>query len=245
MSAGSLVLIAGFFYGVFKFVFEYLNIKSDNVRREENKKAFDNVVSQLSSSNPSAQLSAAILLRRFFDAKRLKKSPELATETINVISALLRTIPTGVYQKTLADGLAYARDLSFADLQRTNLQDAYLGIKDGRISMKSSDMFLSDLSYALLENIDGHRVIFYRSILFCTQIKNCDFTEASFYGADLTGVTFKNVILKNADFTNAENVPQAIQEKLVNGKFVEDGLFSASQESKNKTIFFFYARQNV
>ena len=184
MSAGSLVLIAGFFYGVFKFVFEYLNIKSDNVRREENKKAFDNVVSQLSSSNPSAQLSAAILLRRFFDAKRLKKSPELATETINVISALLRTIPTGVYQKTLADGLAYARDLSFADLQRTNLQDAYLGIKDGRISMKSSDMFLSDLSYALLENIDGHRVIFYRSILFCTQIKNCDFTEASFYGAD-------------------------------------------------------------
>lgn len=134
--------------------------------------------------------------------------------------------------------MAYARDLSFADLQRTNLQDAYLGIKDGRISMKSSDMFLSDLSYALLENIDGHRVIFYRSILFCTQIKNCDFTEASFYGADLTGVTFKNVILKNADFTNAENVPQAIQEKLVNGKFVEDGLFSASHESKNKTIFF-------
>ena len=238
MSAGSLVLIAGFFYGVFKFVFEYLNIKSDNVRREENKKAFDNVVSQLSSSNPSAQLSAAILLRRFFDAKRLKKSPELAKETTNVISALLRTISTGVYQKTLADGLAYARDLSFADLQKTNLQDAYLGIKDGRISMKSSDMFLSDLSYALLENIDGHGVIFYRSILFCTQIKNCDFTEASFYGADLTGVTFKNVILKNADFTNAENVPQAIQEKLVNGKFVEDGLFSASHESKNKTIFF-------
>lgn len=77
-----------------------------------------------------------------------------------------------------------------------------------------------------------------RSILFCTQIKNCDFTEASFYGADLTGVTFKNVILKNADFTNAENVPQAIQEKLVNGKFFEDGLFSASHESKNKTIFF-------
>lgn len=238
MSAGSLVLIAGFFYGVFKFVFEYLNIKSDNVRREENKKAFDGVVSQLSSSNPSAQLSAAILLRRFFDAKRLKKSPELASETINVISALLRTIPTGVYQKTLADGLAYARDLSLADLQRTNLQDAYLGTKDRKISMQSADMFLSDLSYALLENIDGHRVIFYRSILFCTQIKNCDFTEASFYGADLTGVTFKNVILKNADFTNAENVPQAIQEKLVNGIFVEDGLFSASHESRNKTVFF-------
>lgn len=137
MSANSLVLIAGFFYGVFKFVFEYLNIKSDNVRREENKKAFDGVVSQLSSSNPSAQLSAAILLRRFFDAKRLKKSPELASETINVISALLRTIPTGVYQKTLADGLAYARDLSLADLQRTNLQDAYLGTKDRKISMDS------------------------------------------------------------------------------------------------------------
>ena len=38
-------------------------------------------------------------------------------------------LQTGVYQKTLADGLAYAQDLSLVDLQRTNLQNAYFGQK--------------------------------------------------------------------------------------------------------------------
>lgn len=39
-------------------------------------------------------------------------------------------VPTGVFQKTLADGLAYGHDLSKADLQKTNLQDAYIGSKE-------------------------------------------------------------------------------------------------------------------
>ena len=64
--------------------------------REEYLRSFDTVVAQLSSDKKASQLSAAILLR---------------------------TLPTGVFQKTLGDGLAYAGDLSGADLQRTNLQD--------------------------------------------------------------------------------------------------------------------------
>mgnify|MGYP003300398159 FL=1 len=64
--------------------------------REEYLRSFDTVVAQLSSDKKASQLSAAILMR---------------------------TLPTGVFQKTLGDGLAYAGDLSGADLQRTNLQD--------------------------------------------------------------------------------------------------------------------------
>ena len=48
-------------------------------------------------------------------------------ETINVISSMLKIHPTGIYQKTLGDGLAYAGNLNYADLQRTNMQDLYLG----------------------------------------------------------------------------------------------------------------------
>lgn len=237
-NAGSLIVIIGFFGGMLKFLFEYLNIKSNNALREEYKESFDTFVSQLSSDAQSSQLSAAILLRRFFGKEVKKKSPELAIESINVISALLRTLPTSVYQKTLADGLAYAKDLSFADLIKTNLQDAYLGVKEGKIMMAKTDLFLSDLSYALLENINGHEAIFYRTILFCTQIKNCDFTKANFVGADLTGVNFKNVTLKDADFTGAINIPQAILDKLENGKYSDNKPVTAKHESKNKTIFF-------
>lgn len=40
------------------------------------------------------------------------KFPYLQTESINVIASMLKVLPTGVFQKTLADGLAYAVNLS-------------------------------------------------------------------------------------------------------------------------------------
>ena len=124
---------------------------------------------------------------------------------------MLKEGPTGVFQKTLADGLAYAVNLSNVDLQRTNLQDTYLGRKDGTsILMDNTDLFLSDLSYALIEHVDG-KVIFYLSILFCSQIKNCDFSGATFREADLTNTCFKNVILKDADFTGASIYQKLLQ----------------------------------
>lgn len=121
-------IIGAVVYGVLHFISEYKDFKSSSQRRAEYMASFDKIVTQLSSDTPASQLSAAILLRRFFSVK-LDENQFSKTETINVISSILRTVSPGVYQKTLGDGLAYATDLSGADLQKTNLQDIYIGNK--------------------------------------------------------------------------------------------------------------------
>lgn len=152
---------------------------------------------------------------------------------------MLKVLPTGIFQKTLADGLAHAGNLARVDLQKTNLQDVYLGRKDETvITVTDTDFYLADLSYALLEHVSG-KAIFYRAILFCTQIKNSDLTGSSFREADLTRVNFKNVILKDADFTDALNVPLRIKEKLKEGKYQDDAPVTAGHDlGLGKDIFF-------
>lgn len=200
--------------------------------------SFSETVKQLASENTESQLSAAILLRRYINVELGFRGKFLYNETINVISSLLRTIPTGIYQKTLGDGLAYADDLSEKDLQKTNLQDLYLGNKTRKIKMNRTDMYMADLSYALLQNIEGNGTIFYNAILLCSVIKDCDFTNANFTGADLTNVRFKNVILKGACFTNASNVPQEILAELKDGIYMGERPVTTNLRESVKTIFF-------
>ena len=175
-----------------------------------------------------------------------RKYPFLQREAISVIASTLKILPTGVFQKTLADGLAYAINISHLDLQRTNLQDCYLGRKGFRpIKMKETDLFLSDLSFALIENVKGN-AIFYRSILFCTQIKNSNLENSSFCEADLTHCSFKNVRLNGADFTGALNIPKEIKNTLV--EVVKDNkvhnivkcrkAITTEKDGRNGTIFF-------
>lgn len=229
--------------GILKFIInDFFDFKNANKRKEESKDSLTKIIANLSSQENTSKLSAAIMLRRFLNTKISKEFPYLQTESINVIASMLKVLPTGVFQKTLADGLAYAVNLSNVDLQRTNLQDTYLGRKDvTRILMDNTDLFLSDLSYALIEHVDG-KAIFYRSILFCTQIKNCDFSGATFREADLTNTCFKNVILKDADFTGAINIPEAIKRELVlsGGKSIypHEEPVSAKHSTLDKFIFF-------
>lgn len=238
-----ITVISAIVVGVLKFVInDIYDFKNSNKRKEESKNSLTSIISNLSSSENTSKLSAAIMLRRFMNTKISHEFPYLQTESINVIASMLKILPTGVFQKTLADGLAYAVNLTDADLQRTNLQDVYLGRKDSaRIIMHNTDLYLSDLSYALLENIDGS-AIFYRSILFCTQIKNCNFSKAIFREADLTNACFKNVILKDADFTGAINIPEDIKKYLVqeNGSmiFTLSEPISAKHSTIDKNIFF-------
>lgn len=229
-------VISAVVYGAIHFIHD-LSIRKAKAK-EDFLKSFDTLVAQLTSDNKTAQLSAAILLRRYFKDTNKKGQLDLKTETVNVISSLLKTLPSSVFQKTLADGLAYAVDLTKCDLQKTNLQDVLLDNKYQQVIMDETDLFLADLSYANLEGIKGHGIIFYRSILLCARIKNCDFTNANFRGADLTGVSFKKCTLKGADFTDALNIPPAIAESLENGIFTVDGEISAKHESKDKAIFF-------
>lgn len=231
-------IVSAIVYGALKFFRDVYRAKE----RERNnyRRSFEELVSQLNKKhNQSAQLSASILLRRYFKDTTGDDKKELRQEAINVISSLLRTLPTGVLQKTLADGLGFAIDLSGCDLQKSNLQDVLLDNKKQEILMNNTDLFLSDLSYANLEGIKGHGIIFYNAILFYARIRNCDFTNGDFRGADLNGIVFKNCILKGADFTNARNRPSFIEENLdENGKFKLNGMISAKHDTKDKTIFF-------
>ena len=238
-----ITVVSAIVVGVLKFIInDIYDFKNSNKRKEESKNSLTSIISNLSSSENTSKLSAAIMLRRFMNTKISHEFPYLQTEAINVIASMLKVLPTGVFQKTLADGLAYAVNLSNVDLQRTNLQDTYLGRKDGTsILMDNTDLFLSDLSYALIEHVDG-KAIFYRSILFCSQIKNCDFSGATFREADLTNTCFKNVILKDADFTGAINIPEAIEKELVlsDGKSIypHEEPVSAKHSTLDKSIFF-------
>lgn len=233
-----IAIIAAVVYGVLHFISEYKDFKSSSQRRAEYMTSFDKIITQLSTDVPSSQLSAAILLRRFFSIKLDEKSSFLKTETINVISSILRTVSTGVYQKTLGDSLAYAMDLSGADLQKTNLQDIYIGNKKSEIILQKTDFFMADLSCALIDGVQGQEAILYHAILFGTQIKNSNFENANFSYADLTNTRFKNVKLKGADFSHALNIPEEIQSRLVNGKYQGNEAVTTQSMGSDKTIFF-------
>ena len=211
------VVISAVGYGLIRGIHYVLQARMR--KREEYFRSFDAVVAQLSSSNPTSQLAAAVLLRRYFDMKEMQGDVNLRSETVNVISAMLKVLPVSIFQKTLGDSLAYAADLSFADLQRANLQDIYLGRKetDNPLCMEKADLFMADLSYSLLENINGVGAILYNSVLFNTQVKNSNFSGADFRGSDLRNVVFRDVVLNGADFTDAVNVPCDISKTLKNG----------------------------
>ena len=234
-----LSLVAAVVYGILKFVSDFF--QRESIKRENYYRSFDTVVAQLSSDVKTSQLSAAILMRRYFKELGKKKREDLHLEAINVISSLLKVLPTGVFQKTLGDGLAYAVNLSKVDLQNTNLQNLYLGRKDEkRIQMQETDMFMADLSYSNLDKIDGQGAVFMNSILYHASIKNCDFTNAYFYGADLSNTYFKNVILYGADFSKACNLPIEFQEHLSeDNKFMsKEPITTPSTKQEGKIIFF-------
>lgn len=62
---------------------------------------------------------------------------------------------------------------------------------------------------------------------------------SSFRESDLTRVKFKNVRLKGADFTGAQNVPIEIEEKLVNGKYLEGDWVTAGHDIASCNNVFF------
>lgn len=103
--------------------------------------------------------------------------------------------------------------------------------------MNRTDLFMADLSHALLQNIEGHMAIFYNSILLNTQIKDCDFSNANFTGADLTNSTFKNVILDGASFIGAVNIPQEILCHLEMVNFNVKSLLQPPLRKKIKQFF--------
>lgn len=238
---GIVVVIIG---TIIREYIKWKGTKSDETLRDEYQKSFDKVVSDLSSENKSLQLTSAILLRRFFRIDEMKKCGDfLKDETINVISSLLRTLPSSVFQKTVGDGLAYAHDLSGVDLQRTNLQDVCLEGKTCRLTLNNCDLFMADLSYALVKNVDAENAYFYHSILLKTKFKDCNLKGADFRNADLTKVCFEKVDLFKAKFDGAINIPKEIEPYLgeytdTNGNVFKKAFVNVkNQEEKITTLY--------
>jgi len=179
--------------------------------------AFNSVVSSLGSDAEVERLAAAIRLRRFFNPRTelgIVDTP-YASEALNVIAAVLRTQKTGSFQKLLADGLAYAPSLCRADLQRTNLQKAYLGLRQGgegteeqaRIDLYNADFYRADLSGASLKGAKAKNAAFYEARLHNTVLSKADLSDANFFEADLTNTKFDGAVLARAHFKQARNVP--------------------------------------
>lgn len=210
-----LTLVTAFtgFGGVVIGIFKYFKYQSKKDRMEAVGTRFSSVVDALGSKDEVKRRAAAIMLRRFFDAGTEFGSAgtPYANEAVNVIAAVLREERSSNFQKLLADGLWFARSLRHADLQKTNLQHAYLGARgDLPIDLTSADFFRADLSNASLKRAVAPGAIFYQARLANTVFRGADLRGASFFEADLQGALFGDAKLEGADFRGARNVPQEV-----------------------------------
>ena len=189
-------------------VTKYLSRRDKQLAAQQ---AFRTVLDSLSSTVEHQRLGGAILLRRFFDPKTElgEGGTPYAREAVDVIAALLRETETGNFQKLLADGLLYASSLESADLQRTNLQNAYLGARSGvPPNLTRADFYRADLSAASLKGANAENAVFYQARLHNTIFKDANLSGASFFEADLLGANFSGATLRHAKFKGARNVPK-------------------------------------
>jgi len=194
--------------------------------------AFGDVVTALASTEAERQLAGAVLLRRFFDSTselgmrdwRGRRSAPYAAEARSVLAAVLRGVPTGDLQKLLADGLAYAPTLAHADLQRTNLQDAYLAPRHEGGSLEGADFYRADLSGASLKNTVAAGAIFYQVRAEDTIFRGADLRGANFFEANLARAVFTDARLDGATFKGASNVPPELSAQ-IDG----DGVYTSAE----------------
>jgi len=129
----SWVAVAGSMLAALLGLFKYFNYKTRRDRIATVGAAFTATVEALSSENETKRMAAAVLLRRFFDTETEQgegRTPYLK-ETVEVIAGMLREKPPEHLQKVLADGLRYAKVIKGSDLQKCDLQNSFLGVRDG------------------------------------------------------------------------------------------------------------------
>ena len=133
---------------------KYFNFRTRRDRAAAAGQTFLTTIDALASQDDAKRLAGAILLRRFFNrsTEQGERDMPYAREAVAVMAALLRGTQPGPLQKLLADGLAYAPSLRDADLQRCNLQNAYLGKRpDREPDLSRADFFEADLAGASLK----------------------------------------------------------------------------------------------
>jgi Pentapeptide repeats (8 copies) len=202
-----------------------LGYQNRRVKLAAIRSAFSDVIGLLAAEDVERSLAAAILLRRFLDPHSelgvrdtlFRRRAPYAKEAQSVMAAVLRGIPRGDLQKLLADGLAHARTLENADLQRTNLQDAYLAPRGSGGSLKGADFYRADLSGASLKGAKAQGAKFYQARLQNTVLRGAHLQGASFFEADLSGADFGKACLEGASFAGARNIPDELVPHLRDG----------------------------
>jgi hypothetical protein len=223
-------------------ILKYFQILSRREKMALVRDAFASVVKSLASTVEVERLAGAILLRRFFDRRTevgIASAP-YTKEVVNVIASVLRSQETGTLQKVLVDSLAYAPSLRHADLQKTNLQNAYLGTRtagdapseaNAAVDLSHADFYRSDLSGGSIKGAAARGAIFYQARLQNTVLKRADLRDANFFEADLDGAKFDGALLKGASFKDARNVPPLLAARLdAEGLYNEEGPFLSSSE---------------
>lgn len=219
--AGILTSMAAVLAGVLGITkyFKYRNRQDELRLVAEN---FNKVVASLRSDSTIERMAGAISLRRFHDQNTesgILGAP-YSKEALNIATAILRGQVTSDFQKLLADGLAFAPSLQRADLQRTNLQFAYLGKKGDnpddkkRLDLRGADFFGADLSGASLKGADAQKAVFYQARMHNTVLSEADLQQADFREADLQGAKFDGASIYGAKFAGARNIPEALDRKL-------------------------------
>jgi uncharacterized protein YjbI with pentapeptide repeats len=213
-SIASLVTAAVAVAGVAFAAYRYFSTRE---RLAAIRSAFREAVDSLGAAEPLQRRAGAVMLRRFFDptTEQGASGTPYAGEALAVIAATLRGVETDAFQKLLADGLAYASSLEGADLQKTNLQGAYLVARGPeRLNVTRADFFRADLSGASLKGANAREAVFYQARLLNTVLRDADLRGANFAEADVRGADFRGSILDGASFENARNVPVEIKQHL-------------------------------
>ena len=269
-----LVTALGLLGGAVIGIFKYFNYRTHKDRMDAVGTRFSSVVDGIGSKDEVKRRAAAIMLRRFFDpdtefglensvVARIKhwfvgllwriRNPGVAPkvqvlpyakEAANVIAAILREEPTSSFQKLLADGLSYARSLRYADLQKTNLQNAYLGARGKhKVDLSNADFYRADLSAASFKQALAPGATFYQARLAHTVFKGADLTGANFFEADLQGAQFANATLDGADFRGARNIPAEIAAHLdAQGRWVAQPPDAPAAASRDAPLRVFLSR---
>ena len=124
-----------------------------------------------------------------------------AADALNVIVAILREQPPGNFQKLLADALTKAPKelLAGADIQKANLQNAWLG----QIDLPRADFYRADLSDASFKEATAQGVKFYEARPARTRFVEAKLQDGNFFGADLPRAEFTSAVLTRAKFDQA------------------------------------------
>ena len=189
---------------------------------------FSECTKSLNSDNEVSRITAAILLRTYLNKSRFKKS------ALNVYVALLRVLPNGIVQKTLADGVGYLQKAKGHDFQKINMHDVLIKpqsyikyeitenekYKRSKISMKRADFYRSKITECSIHSVNFDKAVFFETKFYKTTFRNCSFVKADFRSADMNGVKFVDCNLEGAEFKDAKRLDTAFVE--VTRKVLDD-----------------------